>query len=168
METRKAATMDLKGKEYAQVKDRLKEFRKDNPRGDIKTTPSIREDGTIMFEAVIVKDRADENSARATGHAYGPNKGDKAFEKVETIAVGRALAYIGYAADGEIASSEEMEEYETYKEQKHRETVLALQERLDSATSLKELGEVWAGLTGEMKVELLSYKNELKKKYENA
>ena len=36
----------------------------------------------------------------------------KSFEKLESIAVGRALAFAGFSADGEIASFEEMEEYE--------------------------------------------------------
>ena len=99
--TRKTETMDLKGNDYAKVVERVKEFRKDNPNGLIETTPTI--DGNmIVFKARVVKDKAQESSAEATGHAYGENKGAKAFEKLETIATGRALAFLGYAADGEI------------------------------------------------------------------
>lgn len=132
-------TINLQGKQYAQVKDRLAEFRKDNPRGLIETSPTINPDGSILFRAKIVKDKADNTSAEATGHAMGMNKGLKAFEKLETIAVGRALALLGYASDGEIASSEEMEEFEDYKQTKHDEYVQELKEQVDAITDVKEL-----------------------------
>ena len=37
----------------------------------------------------------------------------KAVEKCETVAVGRALAFAGYLATGEIATAEEMADFET-------------------------------------------------------
>jgi hypothetical protein len=110
----KIKTISLQGKDYAQVKDRMNEFREANPRGLIETTPTLLPDNTIMFKARILKDKADETSAEATGHAMVANKGLKAFEKLETIAVGRALALLGYGSDGAIASSEEMEEFESF------------------------------------------------------
>jgi len=110
----KIKTISLQGKDYAQVKDRMNEFREDNVRGLIETIPTFLPDNIIMFKARILKDKADETSAEATGHAMGANKGLKAFEKLETIAVGRALALLGYGSDGAIASSEEMEEFESF------------------------------------------------------
>jgi len=38
-------------------------------------------------------------------------KSNKDFEKQETIAVGRALAFAGFLSDGEVASYEEMEDF---------------------------------------------------------
>lgn len=127
------------GADYAQVKDRLNEFRNDNPRGLVETIPTIQADGQIMFKARILKDKADDTSAEATGHALGANKGAKAFEKLETIAVGRALALLGYGSDGAIASSEEMEEFEGWKVEKKLEAI----DKLNSSKNIKELQAVW-------------------------
>lgn len=151
---KKTATIDLKGKAYAQVKDRLKEFRTDCPNGLIETTPTVT-DTHIIFKARILKDKADPASAEATGHSMGlvieKNK-EKQFEKQESIAVGRALALLGYAADGDIASSEEMEEFLADKEAKRQEAINEAAERIGNCETLDELKEVWSSLSGEMKV----------------
>lgn len=160
-------TMEIKGNAYAKVVERIKEFRSANPNGLIETTPSIQPDGQILFKARILKDKAVQTSAEGTGHALGQNKGDKSFEKLETIAVGRALAMLGYAADGEIASSEEMEEFEEYKKEKFQELIMACTEKLTDTTSLDELKVVWASLPVEAKTELATLKEDLKKKHEN-
>lgn len=160
-------TIDLKGKAYAQVKDRLKEFRSQNPNALIETTPTIQPDGAILFRARILKDKADPNSGEATGNAMGPQKGDKAFEKLETIAVGRALAFLGYAADGEIASSEEMEAFEEYKQQQFEDSVMEWQDKLSEAADLKALGTMWADVPAKVKLQLTKHKDTLKAKYES-
>lgn len=149
-------------KKYARVADRLMEFRTANPSALIETTPTIQPDGQILFKARILKDKANESSGEATGHALGENKGTKAFEKLETIAVGRALALLGYAADGEIASSEEMEEFEAYKKNKLDELVLAMTEKLDSVKTLDELKAVWVDMPIEAKTVLSEKKDEIK------
>lgn len=129
-------TIDLGGKQYAQVVDRLKIFREECPNGLVETKPDIIDNGKqIVFKARILKDKAKPESGEGTGHAYGENKGTKAFEKLETIAVGRALAMLGYMASGEIASSDEMEEFYAYKEQK-------IEELIDSFNSAKTLDEL--------------------------
>jgi|CXWL01.1.fsa_nt_gi hypothetical protein len=151
-------------KKYARVADRLMEFRTANPNALIETTPTVQPDGSILFKARILKDKATESSGEATGHALGENKGTKAFEKLETIAVGRALALLGYAADGEIASSEEMEEFETYKKQKEEEMLFAAQEKLEGCTSLDELKTAWAEISVEAKTALADLKETMKVK----
>lgn len=158
-------TIDLKGKEYAQVKDRLLQFRNDNPNGSIHTEPSIQQDGSILFKAHIVKDKKDEHSAEATGHALGAAKGDKAFEKLETIAVGRALAILGYASDGEIASSEEMQEFFEYKEQQKQALITEMTERLNDCKNIEELKVVWPSVPADVKKDLEPLKDRLKNKY---
>lgn len=130
------------GAEYAYVADRLKQFREDNPNGLIETTPTFNEDGSIMFTTRVLKDKNKPESAEATGHALGKNTGVKAFEKLETQSVGRALALLGYLASGEIASAEEMEDFYAYQETKVQEAVDALN---DSKT-LEELKTVFMGL----------------------
>lgn len=161
---KRTTTIDLKGKDYAQVKDRIIEFRTDNPNGLIETTPTIRPDGQVMFKARILKDKGEANSAESTGHSLGANKGDKEFEKLETIAVGRALALLGYSSSGEIASSEEMEEFEDYKQSKHVEMIAAMLEKLENCSSLGELKQVWADMPLEAKTALESTKDEIKAK----
>lgn len=131
------------GADYAKVADRIKLFREQNPNGLIETVPTIT--GTqIMFKARILKDKSDQNSGEATGHAMLENKGVKAFEKVESIAVGRALALLGYMASGEIASSEEMEEFADYKETQRQEKLTDLVEQAEQIKSKVELRKFFA------------------------
>ena len=126
------------GIDYAKVSERIKEFRGDCPNGLIETTPTI--DGNmVMFKARVLKDKAKPESAEATGHAIGENKGAKAFEKLESIAVGRALALLGYMASGEIASSEEMEEFQEYVEDKKQEALLNFQAEVSAIKDLEAL-----------------------------
>lgn len=128
--------------DYAKVVDRINEFRKDNVRGLIETTPTI-ENGMLIFKAHVLKDKSDDNSAEATGHAYAKIDGtEKQFEKLETIAVGRALALLGYAAGGEVASFEEMEEFQAYRDQKIEEITVKMQ----SINDIFELRDYFLGL----------------------
>ena len=150
-------TIHLKGNEYSQVKERLKLFRKDNVNGLIETKPTISGEH-IIFTARILKDKSNPNSAEATGHSMGEHKDNKAFEKLETIAVGRALALLGYSADGEIASSEEMEEFEKYKQQRLKEVISEAKAKLEKAKDIDSLGKIWASLSVEAKKELEEYK----------
>lgn len=155
-------TIDLKGKAYATVPARIKEFREANPNGLIETKPEIFEN-EIMFSARILKDKANPASGEATGHAIGKKTGDKAFEKLETIAVGRALALLGYMASGEIASSEEMEEFMEYQNQKKSDAIQEAVQLLSESKTLKELQETWVSLGTLIKEpEVLAKKDELK------
>ena len=122
----KLKTISLSGNDYAKVAERLKAFREQCPMGKIETEPTFLPDGRVMFKASVVKDKSNENSAEATGHALSTKSGTKDFEKLESIAIGRALATLGYLASGEIASSEEMEEYIAEKNAKHEELIEAI------------------------------------------
>lgn len=137
--------------EYAKVNDRLLEFRTDCPKGSIVTSFQLVTD-RIIFKAHIVKDRGDVTSAEATGHATGKDDGsEKVFEKLETIATGRALALLGYGAKGEIASSEEMEEFLEHKQQQLAEQVMEVTEAIGNCETSEQLATYWASLSGEMK-----------------
>lgn len=162
MAGKKLNTITLQGKEYAQVATRLKEFREQCPNGSIETKPTIMEDGVIMFITTIVKDLRDEHSARATGSALGKQGDTKAFEKLETISVGRALALLGYAASGEIASGEEMQEFLAFKDEKVQKAIAQLQ----TATSADQLKQIFMSL-GNLKAypEVIATKDEMKKSF---
>lgn len=155
--------------DYAKVKDRIKEFRTDCPFGLIETTPTFTDDG-IMFKARILKDKSDPNSAEATGHSFATtakNEKEKQFEKQESIAVGRALALLGYASDGEIASGEEMEAFLADKEEKRTEAIMEVTEAIGNCANLAELKTLWASLSGEMKLAVKQAQEAKKLQLEN-
>jgi len=104
MSERTTPTTEIgRGIAYAKVADRLKEFHGDNRECSIETDVQFKE-GHILFSAKVVCPRG-----VFTGHSLGKTGKDKQFEKQETIAVGRALAFAGYLSSGEIASFEEMD-----------------------------------------------------------
>lgn len=135
-------TIDLKGNPYAKVSERIKQFREDCPNGLIETKPQIQPDGSMIFSTRILKDKSDTNSGEATGHSLGKVTGDKNFEKLESISVGRALAMLGYMASGEIASSEEMEDYNKWKDNKIDEVI----QEMNQAETLDKLKTMFTSL----------------------
>jgi hypothetical protein len=151
MQKRKVKTMVLSGNDYAKVNERIKAIRSDCPNALIETTPTFGE-GFLMFKARILKDKADPHSAEAIGHSYKTVKEsekEKFFEKQETISIGRALAFLGYAPDGEIASSEEMEEFLEYQEEQKETQLQEYKERIEECASLDDLKKVWATIPAE-------------------
>ncbi len=161
----KIKTIKLNGKtDYAKVATRLAEFisaTKNN--SSIKTQHEFSE-GYVIFKATITPDIT--NPERIfTGTSLGKLTAVKAFEKLETIAVGRALAFAGYLSDGEIASSEEMIQYNEPEEI----DVLPAIEKLGSAKNIDEVKKVWLSLTQQERenTEIENVKNQLKEKYEN-
>ena len=157
-------TIKYQGKDYALVPARLKKFREENPRALIDTNPTYNEDGSVTFKAKIVKDRSDEFSAVGTGNArYSATEINrpKAFEKLETIAVGRALANIGYLNDGQIATTEELEEFYGFKADK-------LKEEIDNAKTVKELLAIFKQMDSATKKEFTEILGKKRKELENA
>lgn len=115
-------TTDIKGKDYAEVNQRVKAFRMVYPTGFIKTDLIGNQDGVCIFEAKVgyYNDAVYENKqfkeeiVLATGTAY--EKENSTFinktsyiENCETSAVGRALGMAGFGIDTSIASAEEVQ-----------------------------------------------------------
>lgn len=103
-------TTDIKGKEYAEVNQRIKAFRMIYPEGTIKTTLVSNENGICIFQALV----ANEDKVLGTGTAYereGSSFINKTsyIENCETSAVGRALGMAGFGIDTSIASYEEVQ-----------------------------------------------------------
>lgn len=150
--TRKTETTKLGNKDYASVAQRIKEFRADHPNSKILSREITLENGDVIFKAYIWRDRdtyisGDLDSADSDGMAKAPAKSfekEKQFEKLQTIAIGRALAILGYLASGEIASFEEMEEFLRDKEEKRQAYIQEQVELFDHAKSIDELKELWA------------------------
>lgn len=102
--------IDVKGKEYVEVFQRVKAFRNVCPNGTIATELVSNENGVCVFKASVMDD---EGKLLATGTAY--EKENSSFinktsyiENCETSAVGRALGFLGIGIDTSIASVEEV------------------------------------------------------------
>ena len=108
-------TTDIKGKEYAEVNQRIKAFRQVYPTGSIQTMMVSNENGVCVFQAVV--GYTNENGVYqilGTGTAY--EKESSSFinktsyiENCETSAVGRALGMCGFGIDTSVASYEEVQ-----------------------------------------------------------
>lgn len=102
-------TMDIKGKQYSPVSQRISAFRNICPSGSIVTNIISLEDGVVLMKTEI---RDEEGNLLATGHAYEKETSSyinktSFIENCETSAVGRALGMIGLGTDN-LASVEEM------------------------------------------------------------
>lgn len=151
--------------DHAKVKDRLKAFWEENPTGKIETSSSMMGEN-VVFKTFILADKANPASREATGHALGKLGGDKDYEKLETISVGRALALLGYATDGEVASLEEMEDFMKYKKEMAQRELEEWQAKLEGVKNAVELKNVWIAIPAHFKKSLEALKDELKQKYE--
>lgn len=150
--------------DYALVPDRLLAFREENPRSIIETSPEFHPGQILVFKARLIRDKKDPHSPEATGHAYGKiGSGDKAFEKLETQAVGRALALLGYLNNGKVATTEEMQEFEAYKATQ----LEAVIEKIKVAKTKDEFKDLLTGLTPEQKREVTPIINERIKELKN-
>lgn len=103
-------TLPLGKKEYAEVAERVKAFRKLYPEGRILTEIVKNEDGVIIMRAMV---STEDCKMLATGYAQekeGTSNINRfsALENCETSAVGRALGFLGLTGGGSIASYEEV------------------------------------------------------------
>lgn len=86
--------MDLKGKDYLEVKWRIVWFREEHPNWSIETEAVHRGVSDAIFRATI---RDDQGRILAVSHKSETKQGFEDFiEKAETGAIGRALALCGY------------------------------------------------------------------------
>lgn len=103
-------TTDIRGKQYAEVNQRIKAFRMLCPNGCITTEILSHENGIIIMRASV---HDEEGRLIGTGTAYekeGSSNINKTsyIENCETSAVGRALAMCGLGIDLSVASFEEV------------------------------------------------------------
>ena len=103
-------TTDIKGKDYAEVNQRIKAFRMLYPNGCIVTNLMSNENGVCIMQARVYDDN---EKLLASGTAY--EKEGSTFinktsyiENCETSAVGRALGMLGIGIDTSVASYEEV------------------------------------------------------------
>lgn len=103
-------TTDIKGKEYAEVNQRIKAFRMVHPNGCITTEIISIENGVVIMKTTVMDD---EGRVIGSGMAY--EKESSSFinktsyiENCETSSIGRALGVCGYGIDVSVASYEEV------------------------------------------------------------
>ena len=108
-------TTDIKGKDYAEVNQRIKAFRQVYPTGRIATTMLSNEGGIcVFFASVGYWEDNGEFRELGTGTAQENEKSSfinktSYIENCETSAVGRALGMCGFGIDTSIASAEEVQ-----------------------------------------------------------
>ena len=104
-------TTDIKGKEYAEVNQRIKAFRMVYPTGSIQTEIISINNGVVIFKA-----SAYDEEGKLLGTGYAQEKEGSTFinktsyiENCETSSVGRCLGMCGFGIDTSVASAEEVE-----------------------------------------------------------
>lgn len=143
--------MDINGKEYESVVERLNKMKKDVD-GKYDLTTEILEYTNGRY---IVKATLKLSNSIYTGHACQLNK-IAALEKCETFAIGRALASAGYAGR-EFCSAEEL--IEALKDlnlnpQKATEKQVALiKSKINAINATEEQQKKWLEQTGVTKWE---------------
>ena len=100
------STIQIRGKQYAPVTERVKAFRSLCPNGLIETEIINLEDGVVTMRATI---KDDEGNVVATGlsqekETNGSINKTSFIENCETSAVGRALGFAGIGIDAEEAA----------------------------------------------------------------
>lgn len=104
-------TIDVKGKEYAEVNQRIKAFRMCCPNGSISTEIISLVDGIVTMRATVCNEEG-----QILGMGTAQEKETSSFinktsyiENCETSAVGRALGMCGFGIDTSVASAEEVQ-----------------------------------------------------------
>jgi hypothetical protein len=164
----------VKGKQYAEVNQRIKAFRMLFPNGSIQTNIESLEDGICVMRAVVFDE---EQNVLGVGHAYekegnGFINQTSYIENCETSAVGRALGMCGFGIDVSIASKEEVEnaihqqDMMKLASKSKIDTLKKLGEKysIDIDAWLKQCNSTWETLTEENATKMLMA---IKKKYED-
>ena len=117
---------NLKDADYSKISSRVKAFCSTYETAQILTEIVKDERDSVIFKAHAVVD----GTIKGTGHAHaveGSNNTNNTshYEVCETIAVGRALAFIGYSEADSLASYEEIENSKLQESQValHKETL---------------------------------------------
>ena len=108
-------TTNIKGKDYAEVNQRIKAFRMVNPEGGIITELISNEANDAGRHVAVIRAIVTNADGKelGTGTAYEVEgssfiNGTSYIENCETSAVGRALGMAGYGIDTSVCSAEEV------------------------------------------------------------
>ena len=111
-------TTEIKGKQYAEVHQRVKAFRKVYPAGAITTIITDQNENGVIMETTVRDENGEIIATGRAGETKGANKMINAhnlLENCETSAVGRALGFAGFGISNSIASNEDIKRKGNYK-----------------------------------------------------
>lgn len=133
-------TVNIKGKEYVMVNERILEFKKLYPGWNIETEIIEVTDSRVIMKAIIKDELA---RIVSTGHAF--EYADSSFinktsfiENCETSAVGRALGFCGIGIENSIATAEEVQTaiknqpHELHNDESEQTYIDAIKKKLDT------------------------------------
>ena len=105
-------TVNIKGKEYVPVVERVKEFHIQYPKGSITSEMVPTSDARVIVKSTIILDTTEASKRIFTGFSqaeWGKGMmGGVALEVAETSAVGRALGFANIGLLDGIATADEM------------------------------------------------------------
>lgn len=109
----KEKAVDIKGKQYVLVSDRVLYFNETYPNGSIVPSLISEPDAERVIVRAVVTPDHEKPTRYFVGHSQaligdGPVNKSAALENAETSAVGRALAMMGIGVIESIASADEM------------------------------------------------------------
>lgn len=155
--------VSISGKQYAEVKERIKAFRMLCPDGFIETSVELISEETCMAKATVGMYADGEKRVLATGTAYEEKNTSRInsisfVENCETSAVGRALGMLGLGINAAVASAEEVRAVERATE---RQVAAILKIYRDDDAGLMDLMDALKisdieRLTGEQAGEILT------------
>ncbi len=115
--------MDIKGKDYAPVSERVRAFRSIYPNGGITTQIISQTETDVIVKATVYDERGE---VIATGHASenknasNINRNGGMLMNCETSAVGRALGFLGIGTKNGIATAEEVDRADKIKDAQNK------------------------------------------------
>lgn len=163
----KLKTINIKGKEYVEVNERIRAFRELYPTGSIMTEMLSNDNGMCIFKTNIIV----EGQILATGHAYereGSTFINKTsyVENCETSSIGRALGILGIGIDTSIATAEEVgnaiKQQNEPNEEISDDALQALKNQLDKAHAKGHLKQFFHSMTPMAKEKLRDYANDIR------
>ena len=151
--------------DYAKVTDRLEAFRINHPNSKILTSYK-NENNKTVFKAFLWRDKTEiiqsltngiskeliYLTADAEATAQKTITNDKDFEKLETMAIGRALSNLGYSSTGKIAESM-VSELDQYKDELYQDSVDSAIDRLQNCKTLDELKANYQALNPVLRID---------------
>ena len=159
-------TVNIKGKEYVEVNERIKYFREKYPEWSIITEIQKLENGFCLIKASAIDE---DDNVRATGHAYENENSTfinktSYIENCETSAIGRCLGVLGIGIDTSVASAEEVQ---TAVINQPKDDTKEHIENIKSCSSRSELLTYWDSLEPKDKknIEIVKAFKEMGKKY---
>ena len=101
-------TINIKGKEYVPVVERVKEFHIQYPKGEIRADIITNDEKRVVVKAYVITGDGRQFTGLSQAEWGKGMMGNVALEVCETSAIGRALGFLGIGIETGIASADEI------------------------------------------------------------